>query len=389
MQSPSFDTWTIVFLIAAVQGFFIALVLWRLRSAHSAQRLANRLLAVLVSLFAFTLVEYVLYWTRYIYRFPHVAEASAQLPFLFGPLLWWYWRSIYEGKGLRRRDLWHLVPFMTAVILASPWYLLDAATKQAVIINKHPFPVSMRIVQVILWLRIAHLVCYAVWNTVYLRRQPAIGDMRKWARLLQAFFIGFILAYASYFVLVRFPFFNSSWDYHISAAMTAFIYLIAYAGYLQPAVFQGFLLSEAALPAKYRNSGLTPEASRSLLQKLDQLMETERLYRDANLSLDTLAARLGASKHHVSQVINAHRNNNFFEYLNQLRVEEARRLLAETTREDLHVIEIAYAVGFNNKVSFNTAFKKSTGMTPTAYRRSHGSSDVGEPGEESGANLTG
>lgn len=387
MQSPSFNTWTIVFLIAAVQGFFIALVLWRLRSAQPVQRLANRLLAALVLCFAYTLAEYVLFWTGYIYRFPHFAESCAQLPFLFGPLLWWYWRGIYEGKGLRRRDLRHVAPFVAAMIAVSPWYLLDAEAKRAVITSQRVFPLSMPVVQAIIWLRVAHLVAYAIWNTRYLSRQPSIGDMRKWARLVQAFFIGFILAYASYFALVRLPFFNSSWDYHISAAMTAFIYLIAYAGYMQPAVFQGFLLSEAALPAKYRNSGLTPEASRSLLQKLDQLMETERLYRDANLSLDTLAARLGASKHHVSQVINAHRNNNFFEYLNQLRIEEARRLLAETRREDLHVIEIAYAVGFNNKVSFNTAFKKSTGMTPTAYRRSHGSSDVGEPGEASGMNA--
>jgi AraC-like DNA-binding protein len=61
--------------------------------------------------------------------------------------------------------------------------------------------------------------------------------------------------------------------------------------------------------------------------------------------------------------------------VNQLRVEEAKALLAETTRSDLHVIEVAYAVGFNNKMSFNAAFKKATGMTPTEYRRNHGQTD--------------
>ena len=164
--------------------------------------------------------------------------------------------------------------------------------------------------------------------------------------------------------------------------MTAFIYLIAYAGYVQPAVFDGYAWTEPATPVKYRNSGLTPEASRSLLQNLTEMMREEQCWRDPDISLEKLANALNASKHHVSQVINEHLGTSFFEYINQLRIEEATQLLAETTRSDLHVIEVAYAVGFNNKVSFNSAFKKATGMTPTEYRRSHSKSDsaAGQPG---------
>lgn len=180
------------------------------------------------------------------------------------------------------------------------------------------------------------------------------------------------------------PWFNVTWDYHISAAMTAFIYLVAYIGYTQPAVFNGFNLTEFALTPKYQHSGLTPEAGRSLVRKLEAIMMQEKLYRDPELRLDTLSARIGASKHHVSQVINEYLEATFFEYINQLRVEEAKEMLAGTNRSDLHVIEAAYAVGFNNKVSFNSAFKKATGMTPTQYRKSHGRSD-GAIGQPSGA----
>jgi AraC-like DNA-binding protein len=59
----------------------------------------------------------------------------------------------------------------------------------------------------------------------------------------------------------------------------------------------------------------------------------------------------------------------FFEYINSLRIEEAKSLLADPNKHKLNVIEIAYQVGFNNKVTFNTTFKKSTGITPTEYRR--------------------
>lgn len=153
------------------------------------------------------------------------------------------------------------------------------------------------------------------------------------------------------------------------------VYLIAYSGYVQPAVFEGFHWNEPGAATKYRNSGLTPEASRSLLQSLQLLMREERVYHDPDISLDKLATRLNASKHHVSQVINEQLGTSFFEYVNQLRVEEAKIVLAETSRSDFHVIEIAYLVGFNNKVSFNAAFKKATGMTPTEFRRSHSVSD--------------
>ncbi|MEO6037093.1 MAG: helix-turn-helix domain-containing protein [Saprospiraceae bacterium] len=371
---PSFDTWTIVFLFAATQGLFVALVLWRWRQGHLR---ANRLLALLLVLFSVTMIEYVLFWTHYLGRFPHLAELSAHFPLLYGPIVWLYLRSIYTGRPLSRRDAAYLIPFLLATAVFLPWYGLDAATKRTILLGQGHFPVSRQVLFLIQWLRILHLTAYALWNFWYIRRQPVLGATTRWATLLNGFYIGFLLAYAAYFVLVRFSFFNTAWDYHISAAMAAFVYLIAYAGYVQPAVFEGFSLTEAAAVAKYKNSGLTAEASRSLLQKLDGLMAVEKLYRNPALGLDALAARLEASKHHVSQVINAYRNANFFEYLNQLRIEEAKELLAETTRDDLHVIEVAYAVGFNNKVSFNTTFKKITGLTPTAYRKSHGRTDSG------------
>lgn len=369
---PSFNTWTIVFLIAAVQGYFMALALWA-----RGQRPANRLLAVLMALFAVTLSEYVMYWTNYVFSFPHVAHLSSHFPYLFGPLAWLYLRNIYENKPLTGRDFWHFLPFLLAVLAFSPLYVLGTESKLAFLRQQRPFPVNGLLATALMWIRIAHLLAYAAWNIRYVQRQPRVGASTRWANLFNGLYLGFALAYASYFVLVRFPFFNAAWDYHISGAMTVFIYLIAYIGYAQPAVFEGYNWSEPAL-AKYRNSGLTPEASRSLLRQLTEMMKAEKLYRDPELSLDTLARRLDASKHHVSQVINEHLGASFFEYVNQLRIGEAKRLLAETRRRELHVIEAAYRVGFNNKVSFNAAFKKATGMTPTEYRRSHSQTDAAE-----------
>lgn len=366
MPPPSFDTWTIVFLIAAAQAVFLAAVLLRRPSRRPT---ANRLLALLLLLFAVTLVEYVLFWTRYIGQWPHIADLSLSFPLLFGPLLWLYCRIIFENRPMTRADWLHAVPFAMSVAAVLPFYALDAEAKQAILSGTAQSPVPRGLMAALNWSRIAHMVVYAVLNLRYLRTQPRVGDTARWAMWLNLFFLGFALAYASYFVLVRFPGFNRAWDYHISAMMTAFIYFIAYMGFVQPAVFEGFRWTEPAAPVKYRNSGLTPEAGRSLWQKLHGLMASERLYRNPELNLDLLAKRLNMGKHHVSQVINEHWGASFFEYINQLRIEEAQQMLADTPRSALHVIEVAYAVGFNNKVSFNNAFKKATGMTPTEYRK--------------------
>lgn len=370
--NPSFDTWTIVFLIASVQAIFTAWVLLRWRRGMA---LANRLLALLLVLFACNLLEYVLYWSNYIFQYPHAANVTLQFPFLYGPILWLYLRTIYTGKPLKLKDIWLFAPFFGAMMVIGFWYFGSAEIKRAQMLGEIPYTWNGWWMRIQFWGRLIWMGGFAGWNIVYVMRQPRVGSTASWARWLTGFYLVFVLAYYSYFILIQFPFFNSTWDYHISAVMTAMIYLIAYAGYVQPAVFEGFQWTEPGSPTKYRNSGLTTEASKSLLQNLQLLMREEVLYHDAEINLDKLAARLNASKHHVSQVINEQLGSSFFEYINQLRVEEAKKLLVETTKSDFHIIEIAYVVGFNNKVSFNAAFKKATGMTPTEYRRHHSVSD--------------
>ena len=370
MQEPAFNAWTVVFMISAAQGLLLAIVFgW---SPYK----PNRLLAVILLLFSLTMTEYVLYWTGYLKQYIHWTNISLTFPFLLGPLLWFYFRMVFEQQPLTRRDAWHGLPFTAFLLAYLPYYLLSAADKSAVAAGSAGAPVPPWLPMLCIWGGVVHLLAYCVWHFIYLHRQPRVGQSASWGIWLNVFMSGYALAYASYYVLVRFEFFNRAWDYHISLAMTLFIYLIAVAGYLRPAVFQGYKISELApAAAKYRNSGLTDAAIHSLFARLSQLMQTEQLYRNPDLNLDLLSQRLDASKHHVSQVINACTEGTFFDYINRLRIEEAKKLLAEHSRSDLNVIEVAYAVGFNNKVSFNTAFKKVTGITPTAFRHQNARTD--------------
>ena len=100
-------------------------------------------------------------------------------------------------------------------------------------------------------------------------------------------------------------------------------------------------------------------------------MEQDRLFLDNNLSLPTLAYKLGISIHDTSYLINRLTNGNFYIFINQYRIEEAKKLLTSDQIKELNMLGIAFAAGFNSKTAFNTAFKKQTGISPTAYSRLH------------------
>ena len=62
-------------------------------------------------------------------------------------------------------------------------------------------------------------------------------------------------------------------------------------------------------------------------------------------------------------------NISFFDFINSYRVEEVKKQLADTAMANRNILGIALDCGFNSKATFNTAFKKFTGMTPSAYQK--------------------
>jgi len=72
----------------------------------------------------------------------------------------------------------------------------------------------------------------------------------------------------------------------------------------------------------------------------------------------------------LSIAINHNLNKHFFDFVNEYRIKKAMEIFKNTTDEKLTVLEVLYEVGFNSKSSFNTAFKKFTGTTPSEYRKS-------------------
>ena len=96
-------------------------------------------------------------------------------------------------------------------------------------------------------------------------------------------------------------------------------------------------------------------------------MHAEKPYLDNELGLPQLAAEMGISSHDLSYLLNEGFGKNFFQFINTYRVAEAKQLMLSEKHKHLNLLGIAYSAGFNSKTTFNTSFKKETGLSPSQF----------------------
>ena len=123
--------------------------------------------------------------------------------------------------------------------------------------------------------------------------------------------------------------------------------------------------AQTASPS-YSGSQLDDASIQQIANEVEKKTLSTQAYLKPQLTLSELSDAIGVSRHLLSEALNRGIGKNFYEYVNNHRITEAKSLLTES---DQPILEIAHAVGFNNKVSFNQSFKKSTGLTPSQYRK--------------------
>ncbi|KGJ88785.1 helix-turn-helix domain-containing protein [Thalassotalea sp. ND16A] len=165
------------------------------------------------------------------------------------------------------------------------------------------------------------------------------------------------------------------WRWFGSGILLPILEVLALAIFIQKALNQKMLNdSEKGLPrASQPNQGqtrtalLSAEKMQLIASKLEHAMKEDKLFLQDNLSLNKLSESISESENHISETLSQFLNTKFFQFVNGFRVEEAKKALQES---DKLVTSIAFDVGFNSKSTFNTAFKKLVGHSPSAYRNS-------------------
>jgi len=111
------------------------------------------------------------------------------------------------------------------------------------------------------------------------------------------------------------------------------------------------------------------ESDLVIMKAILNLMMKEKLYRDANLSVDLLAHKIGAKRHYVSTAINRCMNRSFNTFVNEYRIREAIQVLSKNDNNAFTIDAVAYDTGFNDRNNFYRVFKKMTGLSPTDFRK--------------------
>ncbi len=129
---------------------------------------------------------------------------------------------------------------------------------------------------------------------------------------------------------------------------------------------------------KYEKTYLESGKAEEYLKRLVRLMKRDKPYLNPNITIKTLAREMGVPSYHLSQVINDRLGKNFFDFINEYRIGEAKRKLVDPELGET-ILQVAYSVGFNSNAAFSRVFKKHTGMTPRQYKVSGGGSAAQGP----------
>ena len=153
---------------------------------------------------------------------------------------------------------------------------------------------------------------------------------------------------------------------------------MGYAGLLKSEIFSSPLakktlhdISDIKIPLterKYEKSGLSEETAEQYKDALLQIMETQKPYKQNDLTLSQLAEILNISPHNLSEVINSQLHKSFYDLINEYRINEVKKDLVDPSKNHLKILFIAFDAGCNSKASFNTIFKEKVGTTPSEFR---------------------
>jgi len=385
--------WGVFILFGAMQGLALGVhFLFRNRG----DTVTNRWLALVILLISVHMGETMLTETALVEYAPWAMGSSWFLVFMLGPAYYFYVRRVVRPDlAFGWSDLLHFLPAVVIFVDMMPWLTAPAEMKiewqrhlaSGGAMNLRPRTIvkmAFHVVQNFAYL----MACFGLVNHAEARlaERSSDNDLDANLRALRSvirWFAGWSAVYLFLFLaLVFLGTYGAKVDKVWMIVISIFVQANGLVALNRPEVFFGILGPESEaddrepdvliepVPVpelKYRNSSLSEEQLNHYRTVFEDLMTTTKPYRDGTLRLADLADRLDISTHHLSQMLNRELGGNFFEVINSYRVAEAKRLMAAQEYDNQTLLALAFAAGFNNKNSFNRAFKKEVGQTPSVF----------------------
>lgn len=269
--------------------------------------------------------------------------------FLIGPFLWLYVKSMVAPSAALKKYWWvQVVPYVVFLLgfsrvysyydnyLAWQWFI-EGIYKQW-----------------LLYILLSGYTLWPLWKKLWQRE--SLREEEFW---LLSIFGGTTVIWAAY----EFAHYTS---YIVGALSFTFL---GYVSLLLGWYKKSNKPIAVDLPLKYANSTLDVPTIAQYQQTINQYLKDEKAYLDPQLTLVKLSEQLGINRKDISQVINQTEGQNYSNYIAQLRVVEAQRLLQDPNYSHYTIAAIAYESGFNSLSSFNTHFKRIVGETALSYKK--------------------
>ncbi len=369
-----------IFLIAAFNAlFFSFLILQKKKAIHD-----KILICWLIYLGLYTGI-YGLFYSKLFTDFHLLSVSFISLLLLHGPFLFLYISALIDHKAqFRKEKLLHFIPFILFnlfIVIASFNPEISERIRLDHVESEHRAPLLFN---VFLLLTVISGPLYFILSILRLKKldinifnnfSSYENVNLDWLRKL-VYTFGFIWTVLMIFSSIHHVFQMFSWifcTHGLTLSLSAFIILIGYYGLKQKEIFiqypNGNTEYVTEPRTKYAGILLKDNEIEQYVSKIRHFMASEKPYLDADLSLPELANRLDIPSHHLSRVINEQFGANFFDFINQYRIEEVKARIDNPEYQNLSLLGIAFDSGFNTKSAFNRVFKKITGFTPSEYRK--------------------
>jgi len=379
----TFADMQIVLTLGVAQAFFAALALLTKRPLRVPDKLLSGWLIAIGLWFTLKLVQQNFTLTNF-------NMGGGNLLLAVGPFMYLYsYYLINAVNSFKVRDLLHFLPPLFFSLLTI--FAIDQSQKL--------LPEQYFFVDENLWFRILFSVSFLLSILLYSmytfrllhKHESTIEDYfsshsekynLRWVKYLHAFFsIVFLIIILMRATKIHFAFDQPELIPHIlNICFLAFTYAVSLFGFRQGYIYEGKVvqyLSQTPKPEveekeeapKYEKSGLTDSTANSYLNKITDYMSSQQPWRNSDLTIQLLSDQLKIPKHHITQTINSQSGKNFYQFVNEYRLEAVKTMLVDATFDHWSILGIALECGFNSKSSFNTFFKQQTGVTPSVFRK--------------------
>ncbi|MBX2874631.1 MAG: AraC family transcriptional regulator [Saprospiraceae bacterium] len=347
---------------SVINGFVFAFLLFEKKE----NRQANRFLSLTILSTCLTFTPFILdasIWKAYEW----LAWLPFSLSYWIGPAFYFYIKTLTEGPdAFQKKDLWHFIPIILNYL---------HSLYHAIIVNADPWPWFHHIAELLESAAIVSVLIYLVFSFKLLKSyQRSLLNNVSYTELIDLRWVNqFIYIIAGSCVLIL-AFITTSMiaggkytlqDWNDPRAFA----LLIYAGVLYWLSISGFKQAQTHRMVDLGEPNEQEQDEHSeVIQQLSQAIESQKLYRNPELSLSDLSRNVNISERVISNAINQELGRNFFQFINEYRVDEVKERLKDPKNDHLKILSLAFDAGFNSKASFNRVFKAYTGQTPKAYK---------------------